>query len=144
MTLKNGFASRVQFGASIPHRSAQSRCLRVIGLVVANLLLGIWAASAEPPQMVQSYPPAKAVVDGRDTEYSVRFDRPVDHERSRLFITAGTQVIREMQPRLDAAPEVLYGTAVRLPPGEYELHWEVIPLSGGAGTKGAVPFTVGR
>lgn len=147
MGFKRSFAGRlgtVQFGARIVSTSTQSRCLGVVGVGVVFLLLGMYAASAQPPRMLQSYPPANAVVHGRDTGYSVRFDRPVDHEKSRLFITEAGRLIREMHPRLEAAPEVLYGTAVPLPSGEYELHWEVISLSGGEVTTGYVPFTVRR
>jgi methionine-rich copper-binding protein CopC len=147
MGFKLGFTGRlrtVQFGASIANTSTYLRCLGVAGFGVVFLLLGMYAAAAQPPRMLQSYPPAKAVVHSRDTGYSVRFDRPVDHEKSRLFITEAGRTMREMQPRLEAAPEVLYGTAVPLPPGEYELHWEVISLSGGEVTTGSVPFTVGR
>ncbi len=147
MGVKRGIAGRlrtVQHGASSANTSTQSRCLGVVGLGVVFLLLGMYTASAQPPRMLQSYPPAKAVVHGRDAGYSVRFDRPVDHEKSRLFVTEAGRMMQELHPRLEAAPEVLYGTAVPLPPGEYELHWEVISLSGGEVTTGSVPFTVGR
>jgi methionine-rich copper-binding protein CopC len=95
-------------------------------------------------QTVESYPAAGAMVDGRAAEYFVRFDRPVDHGRSRLLIARDGRTVEELYPRLEAAPEVLFAQAPTLPPGGYELRWSVKALPDAEPTDGAVQFTMGR
>lgn len=45
-----------------------------IGLTLSFLLLSMDGAIGQPMRMVESFPGAQAVVDGRNAEYSVRFD----------------------------------------------------------------------
>ena len=56
-------------------------------LSLAFVLLSLQAAFAAPMRMVESFPVARAVLDGRNAQYSVRFDGLVDHRASRLYIT---------------------------------------------------------
>jgi hypothetical protein len=93
--------------------------------------------------MMESSPSASAVTDGRSDQFFVRFDRPVDHIRSVLSITRGGQVVETLHPSLNSAPEVLFAQAPRLPPGDYQLHWAVRPMSGVEATQGDIPFKVG-
>ena len=84
------------------------------------------------------------MVDGRTSAFYVRFDRPVDHVRSLLFIKRSDEVIETLQPRLDSAAEVLFARAQTPPPGKYPLHWWVITLTDVQTSEGDIPFTVGR
>ena len=92
--------------------------------------------------IVESFPAANATVSGESTQYSVRFDGPVDHERSRLWIAQHGNVLQLLAPRLNSAPSTLYSGARRLPAGDYELHWEVHSALDGSITTGFVPFKV--
>ena len=114
------------------------------GLSLAFLLLLLHAALATPVRMAESFPAARAVMDGLNAQYFVRFDGLVDHRASRLFITKGGQVVETLKPLLSAAPEVLFASAPRLPPGDYELHWSARSMADGTMTEGSIPFTVLR
>src|SRR5687768_4311075 len=112
--------SRRRIGIMTPWRSGRA------GPALALLLLlsqhGAWGGEA---RIVESHPVAHAVVDGRNAQYFVRFDGPVDHGGSRLFITRDGRVVEVLRPRLDAAPELLFASAPALPPGDYELRWSM-------------------
>jgi methionine-rich copper-binding protein CopC len=68
------------------------------------------------------------------------FEVPVDHQRSTLTLRSD-QGERELRPRLESAPNYLFGTAGRLVPGTYELDWSAW-LSDGQIRSGKLPFTV--
>jgi len=107
------------------------------------LRVPVKAIPARVPDVVSTYSQARAEVDEWTVQYVVRFDGPIDHRRSRLFITRAGSPVQELRPLLDAAPEVLFGSARRLPAGQYELHWEVRSLAGGAkDSAGLVPFRI--
>ena len=114
------------------------------GLGLLFLPITLHGAIAKPMRLVESYPGAQAVVDGRNAQYSVRFDGLVDHRASRLFITQNGQVVETLNPLLAAAPEVLFASAPVLPPGDYELHWSARSVADGSVTEGSIPFTVRR
>ena len=113
-------------------------------------LLGAGAAVAAVPGLAQaastrvleSTPAASAVISGRTSAFSVRFDRPVDHVRSTLTIMRDGELVERLEPRLDSAPEVLFARAPTLPEGNYTLHWEVRTLAGSEVDKGDIPFSV--
>jgi methionine-rich copper-binding protein CopC len=100
------------------------------------------AAWADDVRVVQSAPAASAVIEGRSSEFFVRFDRPVDHIRSTLAITRDGKLVESLHPRLESAPEVLYARAPTLPAGSYSLHWAVRTLAGEDMIQGDIPFTV--
>jgi methionine-rich copper-binding protein CopC len=115
-----------------------SRCLVVVGL-----LLGfVSAASAQDVRVVESAPKASAMIEGRSSEFFVRFDRPVDHIHSQLAITRNGQLVEKLVPRLESAPEVLYARAPTLPAGDYDLNWRVKTMTGTDVSQGNIPFTV--
>lgn len=101
-------------------------------------------AVARPMHMMESHPAAGAVVDGRNAQYFVRFDAPVDHRNSRLFITNAGRLVQTLHPLLSAAPEVLFASAEALAPGDYELHWAAKSMPDADFTDGSVAFTVVR
>jgi len=116
----------------------------IFELASVSLLLVPGRARAQGAHVVESAPAANAVVDGRTSAFYVRFDRPVDHVRSLLFIKRGDEVIETLQPLLDSAPEVLFARAPTLPPSKYTLHWRVMTLTDVQTSEGDIPFTVGR
>ncbi len=91
---------------------------------------------------MDSAPAASAVIDGRSSEFYVRFDRPVDHIHSTLAIIGDGRVVEKLSPRLETAPEVLFARAPTLAPGNYKLHWEVKTMTGTEVVQGDIPFTV--
>ncbi len=104
-------------------------------------LLGIpGSAYAQQPRVLDSAPKADAVIGGRSSAFYVRFDRPVDHEDSRLSIQKDGRIIEVLHPRLESTPDVLFARAPTLAPGSYKLHWLV---GGSPQFDGEIPFTVG-
>ena len=132
---KRGRAEPVRMGVM---RRRGGLCI----LAVAALLLLERRAAGQPLRVVESQPPAGGVVDRRPAQYFVRFAGPVDHYRASLVIARQGQVVAVLHPRLDAAPELLFGTAPALEPGAYELRWAVTSPSDGEVTRGVVAFTV--
>ena len=123
---------------------AVSRRIGGAALALAALLLGLQGALARPMHMLESYPAADGVVDGRNAQYFVRFDGPVDHRAAHLVITRDGQTVETLNALLDSAPEVLFASAPRLPPGAYELHWSAKSMPDGEATEGSLRFTVKR
>jgi methionine-rich copper-binding protein CopC len=106
----------------------------------AILLSLIGPARAQELRVLDSAPQANAVIGGRSSAFYVRFNRPVDHEDSRLAIKQDGRIIEVLHPRLESAPEVLFARAPTLAPGRYSLHWLV---GGSPQADGEIPFTVG-
>ena len=94
--------------------------------------------------MMESRPSAETIVDRNNAQYVVRFDGPVDHRASRLVITQGNRVVRNLRPLLDSAPEVLFASGPRLPAGDYQLFWSARSMPDGDTTDGSIHFTVGK
>lgn len=111
-------------------------------LPLLALLAAAPAAKAEPMRVIDSTPRARSAMDGNRQEFSVRFDRPVDHNVSRLFVQRGDTVLRTLQPRLGASPDTLYAVAGGLAPGDYVLRWRTRPQGGQEMTEGSFDFTV--
>jgi methionine-rich copper-binding protein CopC len=99
------------------------------------------AANAQDVRVLDSAPTANAVIGPRSSGFYVRFNRPVDHEASRLAIKQDGRIIEVLNPRLDSAPEVLFARAPTLQPGSYTLYWLV---GGSPQFDGEIPFTVGN
>lgn len=119
-----------------------SRRFTIVGLAVLGIQAIASDASAQDARMMESAPKAKVVIEGRSSEFFVRFDRPVDHIRSQLSITRDGTLVERLTPRLESAPEVLFARAPTLPPGDYSLHWAVKTMTGTNVVEGDIPFTV--
>lgn len=118
-----------------------TRRLACLSGISAGLLGAAGSAKAQELRVLDSAPKADAVIGGRSSAFYVRFDRPVDHEDSRLTIKQDGRVVEILHPRLESAPEVLFARSPTLQPGNYKLHW----LVGGASQfDGEIPFTVGN
>jgi|HubBroStandDraft_5_1064220.scaffolds.fasta_scaffold1007531_1 methionine-rich copper-binding protein CopC len=99
-------------------------------------------AAAKTMHMQTSSPVADAIIHGDHSEYVVRFDGPIDHAGSRLEITQNGKLVRTLTPSLASAPDVLYGQAMTLSPGHYQLHWQAKSTPDGEVSSGEIPFTV--
>jgi methionine-rich copper-binding protein CopC len=119
-----------------------SRRFAIVGLSALGLLGAVPGASAQDVRVTESAPKASAVIEGRSSEFFVRFDRPVDHIHSQLAITRNGQLVEKLVPRLESAPEVLYARAPTLPAGDYDLNWRVKTMTGTDVIQGNIPFTV--
>ena len=106
------------------------------------LLMSTTDAPARQMHVVTSTPLAEAIMQGRNEQYAVRFDGPVDHSRSRLEILQDGQVVRRLNALLDSAADVLFASAPAPQPGHYVLHWSARSLPDGEVTEGMIPFTV--
>lgn len=116
---------------------------QAIATLVASCIC-VPAALAQSPavHVLDSTPKAHAVIGSRSSEFFVRFDRPVDHVKSRLVIMQDGKAIETLHPRLESAPEVLFARAPTLPAGDYLLHWAVVTLQGTEAIAGDIPFKV--
>jgi len=120
----------------------QRPVLPTFAFVPAMLLLTSSFAAAAPPHLAASTPVAEAILDGRNQQFVVRFDAPIDHAAARLAIVRNGNVVERLHPLLDSAPDVLFASASALAPGHYTLHWHVGAASGGDVAEWDIPFTV--
>lgn len=112
-------------------------------LLLAAASAGIGCpAFARAPQMMQTTPAAEAILDGRNLQFVVRFDMPVDHAAARLDIIRDGQVVRSLHPLVDSAPEVLFASAPTLPAGRYTLRWRAGAAAGGEAAGGEISFSI--
>jgi methionine-rich copper-binding protein CopC len=111
---------------------------------LALLLMSSGQVRARPMHVLNSTPDAQAVMHGRNMQYIVRFDGPVDHAQSQLEIVRDGHVIEVLHPRLDSAVDVLFASAPAPEPGSYVLHWSVKSISDGDVSEGVIPFSVAR
>jgi len=99
-------------------------------------------AQAQGVRVLDSAPKAQAVVGRRSSAFYVRFDRPIDHASSRLWVSRDGIKIEELTPSLEANPDVLFARAPTLTPGNYALHWSVTVPQGIKDAQGSIPFSV--
>ena len=111
---------------------------------LALLLTFSGQAAARPMHVLNSTPDAQAVMHGRNMQYIVRFDGPVDHRNSRLEIVRDGSVIEVLRPLLDSAVDVLSASAPAPEPSSYVLHWVVRSMLDGDDSEGVIPFSVAR
>jgi methionine-rich copper-binding protein CopC len=128
--MKHAFPS----GAS--HRAAAV----ILTLTFAVLLLASRLARADAMGVLESFPEAHGIVKGSMVSITLRFNAPVDHAHSTLSLKSEGGV-RTLTPRLNGAPNYLYGTAGRLTPGAYEVVWKARSADGRF-SSGTIPFTV--
>jgi methionine-rich copper-binding protein CopC len=106
-------------------------------------LFGVAApAWAQGVKVLDSAPKAQAIVGRRSSAFYVRFDRPVDHASSRLWVSRDGTTVENLTPSLEANPDVLFSRAPTLTPGNYSLHWSVSTPQGLPDAQGSIPFSV--
>ena len=120
--------------------------MRLLRLAIAGLacLAAYSDAWAQAIKAVETSPADHATISGAPEPFFVRFDKPVDHIRSRFVVKRGDKIVVTLQPRLKTEPQVLFAQSPSLPPGEYALHWSVKALDGADIVQGEVSFTVAR
>lgn len=124
----------------MPLRLLAIRLLVIPGLLTClTMASGAWAQAIK---VVETSPADHSTISGTSTAFFVRFDRPVDHIRSRLVVMRGNQVVARFQPRYNTAPNLLFARSPSLPAGEYALHWTVKALDGAEIVQGEVSFAV--
>lgn len=97
---------------------------------------------AQVPRVVDTMPADRAVLNNASGEFYVRFDRPVDHIRSLMFVKQAGVVVRTLHPRFKTEPDVLFAMALPLQSGAYTFHWSVRTLAGTEVIEGEVPFSI--
>ena len=112
------------------------------GLASAPLVVHAAGAQDDTIGILDSHPRAQAVIGEPGSSFYVRFDRPIDHERSNLSIWQGDRLIERLAVRLDSAPAVLFARAPTMPNGSYRLHWAVRTLAGVKVLEGDIAFVV--
>jgi methionine-rich copper-binding protein CopC len=112
------------------------------GACAAFVAGGADFAMAQVPKVMNTMPADRAVLNNASGEFYVRFDRPVDHIRSRMFVKRDGVVIRTLHPRFKTEPNVLFAMALPLQSGAYTFHWSVRTLAGTEVIEGEVPFSI--
>jgi len=90
--------------------------------------------------VVGSFPMVNQIMEGQATSFSIRFDGPVAHGSARLTLVTPSGN-RTLRARLGSEPNTLFTAVGALPPGAYELRWEVRAMDGQRST-GVIPFKV--
>ena len=107
--------------------------------VAALLAAGMVPAHAQAV-LVASVPKPGTSVPPGDLAFHLRFDRFIDHVRSRLFLTHPDGSVEYLVIAEAGPPQELISLA-RLTEGSYVLHWEALQV-GGHATSGSLKFTV--
>jgi methionine-rich copper-binding protein CopC len=95
---------------------------------------------AKPMTVVGSFPMVNQIMEGSATSFSIRFDGPVAHGSAHLTLVTPSGN-RSLRARLGSEPNTLFTAVGTLPPGAYELRWEVQAMDGQR-SAGAIPFKV--
>ena len=148
MSMYAGVTNRVCPSWPFIRRWTKMRSLRTVmlpaaivsAMIIGGQPLGSSRAETVSTDVITSSPKANDIVDGTMVDISLVFGAPVDHQRSTLTLRS-SQGDRQLRPRLESAPNHLFGVAGHLEPGAYELVWEA-RLSGGRSSSGTIPFTV--
>lgn len=109
-------------------------------LVFLAGITGAGPSWAGPMKVMGSFPMVNEIMDGSATSFSIRFDGPVAHGSARLTLVTPNGS-RSLRARLGSEPNTLFTAVGALPPGRYELRWQV-RAKDGAVSKGAIPFEV--
>lgn len=112
-------------------------------LILAAFLgatLATTPALARSMAVMESFPVVDQIMNGSATSFSIRFDGPVAHGSARLTLVTpkGTRTLRA---RLDSEPNTLFTAVGKLPPGAYQLRWDVRAMDGQR-SNGVIPFKV--
>jgi methionine-rich copper-binding protein CopC len=124
-----------------PGRNRLRRCTRA-ALALLAMAAACGPALAGEMRVTGSSPSAEATMTGRQTEFFVRFDHPVDHASSRLEVVRDGRVVQTLHPRLRSRPDTLYSGVQTLAPGDYELRWSVRSVRDRDMSDGSIPFSV--
>lgn len=119
------------------------RSLRVIALV---FLFSVSLQSHAQTAGKQSISPIRlegVTINERATELLVRFDRPISHSLSSLWIVRDGKIVATAHPRLEAAPNVLFARIPTPAAGNYTVRWTVCPEGTNDRYDGEFDFRVG-
>ena len=117
--------------------------MRNIAIILGALLsaaLSIGPCSARSMTVMESFPMVNQIMDGSATSFSIRFDGPIAHGSARLTLIT-PRASQALRARLESEPNTLYTAVGALPPGAYELRWQVHAMDGTL-SKGVIPFKV--
>ena len=112
--------------------------MRRLFLPVTLLLL---AAAPAPMHLMESEPRPNQVMSGSGVAFALHFDHPLDHNASRFMLHGPNGLLRTVPVRLNAQPNVLYGSVGTLAPGSYTLNWSA-HAQDGAALAGTLPFQI--
>ena len=115
-----------------------------VALASLAMLAAVTLARADDLKVIETWPAANAAVEGLSDGFLVRFNQPVDHISSRLFVKRGGEIVETLNPRLQSSPNVLFARAPALPSGSYTLHWVVKTVQDVRVEEGDVSFSIGK
>jgi hypothetical protein len=82
-------------------------------------------------------------IGGHGTELALRFDRPINHERSWLWVMHDGRIVATVHFRLESAPNILFARIQTPAPGTYIARWSTCPEGrDDERYEGEFPFTV--
>jgi len=106
---------------------------------VAFMLGAAPAAAHAQAVLIASAPAGGANVSVGEFAFHLRFNSPIDHERSRLTLMHPDGSAEYLVIAMAGPPQDLNALA-RLTEGTYVLRWDVLPI-GGPATSGSLRFT---
>jgi hypothetical protein len=123
--------------ADTVHRfSIRLRCVLPL-LMLLLVPQGTWAHAI----VLNSSPPADAVLSGNDVPIHLRFNSRIDRARSQMILFAPDGTQQSLTPATESPLDGLDAEAKALVPGAWHLHWQVLSVDGHI-TRGDIPFTV--
>jgi len=83
-------------------------------------------------------------IGDQGTELLLRFNRPISHERSWLWVIHDGRVVATIHFRLESEPNVLFARIRTPSPGAYVARWSTCPEGSNDRYEGEFPFTVSQ
>ena len=116
----------------------------LIALVsIGFLLVGI-ETSASSPILIEAFPPVDLVQASPPSEIRLRFDSPLNEERSSLQITdeAGRTIAIDPSTVAPSDQTVIFVSLPTLLEGAYTVHYQLAALGSSTTTVGSYSFTI--
>ncbi len=116
--------------------------LRIIVPVVLCLLDLQSFAQITDPHATAVHRWKSVTINEHGMDLLIRFDRPINHERSWLSLLRDGKVVETRHARLQAAPNVLFARIRIPPPGDYVVRWVMCPEKSDERYDGEFPLAV--
>jgi hypothetical protein len=121
-----------------------ARVLRAVGIAVLCALALPAEVRTPRAEEGRSLALQNVTIGGQGTELTLRFDRPINHERSWLWVIHDGRIVASVHFRLESAPNILFARIQTPSPGTYIARWSTCPEGrDDERYEGEFPFTVG-
>jgi methionine-rich copper-binding protein CopC len=112
-------------------------------LAAGPLLLAALGPAGAHSLLLESSPPANAVLAAAPAGVALRFNNRIEKRLARLRLVDGRGQAYPLAVRADGPPDRLEAPAPALGPGRWRLEWSVLSTDGHV-VRGSLPFRIGR